>query len=98
MRRLMGAVALLLALGSACGDGSDLDQKLEAWCQRCNFYADMAQCMQVQRAILGCTNCPAEFAEQTQCLADNDCTPGPDVCDLPSGCRVGSITRGLCPP
>ena len=48
---------VLLALGPACGgDGSDPNEKLEVWCQQCNFFADMAQCMEVQRAIPGCTN------------------------------------------
>ncbi len=50
-------VVAVLALSLACGE-SDLDRKLEAWCQRCNFYANMAECMEVQRAIMNCTTCP----------------------------------------
>lgn len=98
MRRLMVVVALLVP-GVACGSGgSDVEQKLEAWCQRCNLYSDMAECMEVQRAFLGCTNCPAEYADQLQCIVDYECNPGPDDCALPSGCGLYAIDSGTCPP
>ena len=91
------AFLVFCLLAYACGGDGATDKKLQAWCDsQCNFYGE--ECMKVQRAILDCTNCPEAFADQVQCLADNDCPRGGDLCRLPAGCTVGSVINDICPP
>jgi hypothetical protein len=93
-------LVLCASLGVACGGEDDLGAATEAYChQGCNYYyPDVNDCIAITAAQQRCTNCPEAHADRLRCITQFDCQPGPDDCELPSGCRYFPYTNGQCGP